>query len=33
MKANPEDGVVYSRWEREERRKPKPPLAEGEEDI
>lgn len=24
MKVNPDDGVVYSRWEREERKKPKP---------
>ena len=23
MRVNPEDGVVYSKWERDERRKPK----------
>jgi hypothetical protein len=32
LRVNPEDGNLYSRWEREERRKPKPPLAEGEEE-
>lgn len=31
MRVNPEDGVVYSRWELEERKKPKPPPADGEE--
>lgn len=24
MRVNPDDGVVYSKWEREERKKPKP---------
>lgn len=30
MRVNPEDGIVYSRWEREERKKPKPIPADGE---
>ena len=30
MRTNPEDGTVYSRWEREERKKPKPLPADGE---
>lgn len=30
MKINPEDNAVYTRWEREERKKPKP-VAEGDE--
>ena len=32
MRLDPTDGTVYSRWEREERKKPKP-KKEGEEDI
>jgi hypothetical protein len=24
MRVNPDDGIVYSKWEREERKKPKP---------
>jgi hypothetical protein len=31
MRVDPNDGVLYSRWEREERKKPKP-KKEGEED-
>lgn len=31
MRLNPDDGVVYSRWEREERKKPKPVSEEEEE--
>jgi hypothetical protein len=30
MRVNPDDNVTYSRWEREERKKPKP-VAEDEE--
>jgi hypothetical protein len=32
MRVNPDDNVVYSKWEREERKKPKPPPADGEEE-
>ena len=32
MKTNPEDGIEYSRWEREERKKPKP-VNEDEDEI
>ena len=31
MRVNPDDGNLYSRWEREERKKPKP-VPEGEEE-
>lgn len=31
MRVNPDDGQVYSRWEREERKKPKPLNEDGEE--
>lgn len=31
LRLNPDDGIVYSRWEREERKKPKPLPADGEE--
>jgi hypothetical protein len=32
MKVDPKDGVLYSRWEREERKKPKP-IPEGEDEV
>lgn len=32
MRVNPDDNVVYSRWEREERKKPKP-VNEDEESV
>ena len=31
MRVNPDDGNLYSRWEREERKKPKPVSEDGEE--
>ena len=33
MKVDPTDGVVYSRWERAERNKPKKPLTDEEDEI
>jgi hypothetical protein len=32
MRVDPKDGVVYSKWEREERKKPKP-IPEGEDEA
>lgn len=33
MRVNPDDGKVYSRWEREELKKPKPLNEDGEEEV
>jgi len=33
MRTDPESGALYSRWEREERKKPKPVSEEEEEEI